>query len=343
MSKRDYYEVLGIGKNASDADIKKAYKKGALRYHPDRNPDNQEEATEKFKEISEAYEVLSDPEKKKTYDRFGHAGLEGGMPGGGGGGPGGATYTFHATDPEEIFKQFFGGSFRGGGGSSFFSMFDDEDNMGGSGFQFQSGGMPGGAFHFGGGGGGGGRRRRARSRKAPSIQVHFSVSLEDLAKGVTKKMKVTRKEVVNGQLVPKEKVLEINVKPGWKAGTKITFEREGDQSLDGTEAADIIFVLDEKPHPTFTREGVNLIYNHNITLTQALCGTNFSIKGLDDRVIPVQVDEVISPGYKKYIRGQGMPDQKNPNRRGDIIVNFNIVFPQRLSESQKRLIKQANM
>ncbi|CAJ0932048.1 unnamed protein product, partial [Mesorhabditis belari] len=318
---KDYYKVLGITKGASDDEIKKAYRKMALKFHPDKNKEKDAEA--KFKEVAEAYDVLSDAKKKEIYDRFGEEGLKGGMGEGGGGMPGG-HYEFH-SDPMEMFSQFFGGSDPFGG------MF---------------GGMPGGAFHFGGAapgmsgmdfGGHGGHRRQ---RQDPTVVHELAVSLEDIYKGCVKKMKITRKVLNADQQSARveDKVLTINVKPGWKSGTKITFPKEGDQYA-GRVPADIVFVIKDKAHPKFKREGADLRYVHKLSLKDALCGTTVVVPTLDGQQQALTLRDIIKPNTTRRITGQGLPNPKTPNLRGDIIVELVVEFPRELNASQKEILQ----
>ena len=266
---KNYYSILGIGKDASDDDIKKAYRKMALKYHPDKN--KAKDAEDKFKEVAEAYDVLSDPKKKQVYDQYGEEGLKGS--GGSSQGPTGGnyTYTFHG-DPHETFRMFFGDENPFG---SFFSS-STYGPGGGSSQTFHFGGDPMDIDNdpFGGFGGGMGMRNfqsmgghRPPKRQDPPIQYDMQVALEDIYKGATKKMKITRK-VLNpdGRSTrPEDKVLTVEIKPGWKAGTKITFPKEGDQKPNNIPA-DIVFVIKDKPHNTFTRDGSDLRYKANVSL-----------------------------------------------------------------------------
>lgn len=265
---RDFYKILGLSKGASDEDIKKAYRKLALKYHPDKNKESG--AEEKFKEVAEAYEILSDPKKKEIYDKYGEDGLKmGAGPGSQGGSNGAYTYTW-SGDPNETFRMFFGSS------NPFGSFFGEDEDDGGIG---SFGGFPG-MFRFtssgfGGPGGPGSNIQMNGNKKKtqdPPIYHDLLVSLEDIAKGTTKKMRISRKVISpDGRSTHLEdKVLTIEIKPGWKAGTKITFPREGDQSPN-TIPADIVFVIKDKPHPEFKRDGSDLIYNVKITLKEVSC------------------------------------------------------------------------
>ncbi|MCL4162530.1 UNVERIFIED_CONTAM: hypothetical protein GTU68_067118, partial [Idotea baltica] len=262
---KDYYKILGINKGSSEDDIKKAYRKMALKFHPDKN--KSANAEEKFKEVAEAYEVLSDKKKRDIYDQYGEEGLKGGVPGSGGGnGDTQFSYTF-SGDPRATFAQFFGTSdpfaqffmdgSGGGHGHNVFEQMDVDDPF----ISMMGGGMGGPRM--------GGTRRAfsfnpqdshhqrpmGKNTKDTPVVRDLYVSLEEIAKGVTKKMKITR-NVANpdGRTTRREeKILTIEVKAGWKEGTKITFEREGDQ-LPGKIPADIVFVIRDKPHATFKRE-----------------------------------------------------------------------------------------
>ena len=271
---KDFYKMLGVAKGATEEEIKKAYRKMALKYHPDKN--KSPGAEDKFKEIAEAYEVLSDPQKKEMYDKYGEDGLKAGS---GNTGPGGGAhfnYQYHG-DPHETFRMFFG-----------------DENPFQSFFSFGNQGMPGNSGNsriftnfsgdqmdidddpfsqFGGGmqhmhGHGAPKSGRAK-RQDPAVRHNLLVSLEDIYKGCVKKMKITRK-VLNpdGRTTRTEnKVLTIDIRPGWKSGTKITFPKEGDQTPNNIPA-DIVFEVKDKPHPHFVRDGCDVKYKAKIGLRE---------------------------------------------------------------------------
>ncbi|CAD6197234.1 unnamed protein product [Caenorhabditis auriculariae] len=337
---KDYYKTLGVAKDASDDEIKKAYRKMALKYHPDKNKEEGAEA--KFKDIAEAYEVLSDPKRREVYNMYGEDGLKnGGMggPGAGGGGgmPGGAYHYEFQGDPFRVFSQFFGGSdpFGGGGGGP--SMFDLGGMSGGPGIFMN---MDDGGHGMGGYGASGGHGRRG-GRQDPPINHDLPVSLEDVAKGTTKKMKITRKIVGNdGSSRTEDKVLTISIKPGWKSGTKITFPKEGDQK-PGRVPADIVFIIKDKPHPKFKRDGSDIRYQQRISLKNALIGCELDIPTLEGNIQHLKITDIIRPGTHRRLPHLGLPNPKSPNVRGDLIIDFEIVFPTSITPSAKELLNNA--
>jgi len=365
---KDYYRILGVSKGASDDEIKKAYRKLALKYHPDKN--QSPGAEEKFKEIGEAYDVLSDQRKKQIYDQCGEDGLKGGLGGAGPEGNNGMpnfgdgqqfSYAYHG-DPRATFSQFFGTSnpfesFFGGGSPNGGGMGGIPGMPGMQGMP----GMPGmgGSEHmdidleeilggFGGGRSGGfrpqgpgGQKRKQTPQKTqdPTIEKEVFVSLEDLALGVEKKMKISRKVYSeDGTLTNEDKVLKIDVKPGWKSGTKVTFGKEGDR-IPGKIPADIAFIIRDKPHPIFSRDGSNIKYTYKIPLREALCGTVVQVPTLEGKKIGINcTGEVLQPTTVKRLQGYGLPFHKEPERKGDLLVHFDVLFPDQLSQSSKDII-----
>jgi DnaJ homolog subfamily B member 4 len=357
------YDTLGISPNASQDDIKKAYRKGALKYHPDKNKDKPD-AGEKFKEISQAYEVLSDPEKRKVYDQYGleyllrggpsgpPPGAEGGMPGdfggapgggfagfdgmpGGGGrsfhfstGPGGGGGGFRFNDPNNIFAEF---ARSGGGGSGF----GDDDDI----FSLLSG--------MGGGGFGGGRRsggpqmrpQRPRTPEVTTVERPLPVTLEELFHGAHKRMKIKRKtyDEATGKRNVEDKILEMDIKPGLKAGSKIKFKGVGDQEEGGQQ--DLHFVVTEKPHPNLRRDGDDLRTTVELTLKEALTGWSKKVTTIDGKQLSVSGGGPSQPGYEERYPNLGMPTKK-PGVRGDFIVEVKVKFPTSLTPAQKTKLKE---
>ena len=356
---KDYYKILGVAKSAADDDIKKAYKKMALKYHPDKNKDPG--AEDKFKEVSEAYEVLSDKKKRDIYDQVGEEGLKGGYSGGSSGGcgqnpfnghNGSYEFSFQPGDARQTFAQFFGtdnpfqfffsegGSGLSAGGRNVgngYQGFDtmDEDDMhqlfGSFGGQAPRH-MPNRTKTSYGG-------KPTRAAQDAAVEHDLYVTLEELAKGTTKKMKITRKVMgSDGQARKEDKVLTINVKPGWKAGTKITFQKEGDQGM-GTIPADIVFIIRDKAHPVFKREGIDIKYTARISLREALTGCNLQVPTLSGNSLNLRTTEVIKPSSTKRFAGHGLPNPKDTSKRGDLIVGFDIKFPDSLPEGAKSILQ----
>ena len=186
----------------------------------------------------------------------------------------------------------------------------------------------------------GGTRSSQRLKQDPPIECKLDLSLEELFEGCTKKMKITRKVLSpEGTTSNKDKILTIDVKPGWKAGTKITFAREGDQSI-GRIPSDIVFIIGEKPHRHFTRDGNNLRYKAKISLKQALCGGQIKVPKISGGHVTLPLDEVISPDTVEIISGEGMPISRQPGIRGDLLVNFDINFPRSLAPNSVKSLKQ---
>lgn len=358
------YDALSVSPTANQDEIKKAYRKAALKHHPDKNKDNPS-ALEKFKEVSQAYEILSDPEKRKVYDQYGldfllRGGAEappsgaggagaggmpsgfGAMPGGFGGMPGmggGGTRSFHFStggggggggfsfsNPESIFADFFK---QGGAG-----MGDDDDIFS----QFTGGG---GGSRNGSGrsrfreSGGGGGRRRVPTPEVTTVEKPLALTLEELFKGVHKKMKIKRKTYDDGDGKRKleDKILEMDIKPGYKTGTKIKFRGVGDQEEGGTQ--DLHFIVQEKPHEIYKREDDNLRMYVDLDLKEALTGWTRTIPTIDGKKFTLSKGGPTGPGYTETYPHQGMPNSKKPTERGDMIVEVKVKFPTSLTLAQK--------
>ncbi|OIW00839.1 hypothetical protein TanjilG_12243 [Lupinus angustifolius] len=335
----DYYKILNVDRSAKDDDLKKAYRKLAMKWHPDKNPNNKKDAEANFKQISEAYDVLSDPQKRQVYDQFGEEGLKGQVPpqsaggfsgGSDGGGP--TMYRFNPRNADDIFSEFFG----------FTSPFGGIGDMGG---RAGASGFPRGMFSddlfssFRSGAGEGSGNVHAPRKSAP-IEKTLHCNLEDLYKGTTKKMKISRDVTdSSGRSTTVEEILTIEVKPGWKKGTKITFPEKGNEQR-GIIPADLVFIIDEKPHSVFKRDGNDLVVTQKISLVEALTGYTIQLTTLDGRNLTVAINSIISPSYEEVIKGEGMPIPKEPSKRGNLRVKFNIKFPSRLTSEHKIGIKR---
>ena len=232
-----------------------------------------------------------------------------------------------------------GGSFGGGGFHRGVSGEDYGDMFG------MGGGMPFGGGGFGSGGFGGmnghGHPHQRRPKKDAAHQMTLPCTLEELYTGRTRRMKISRKRIdATGGQREESETLTIDIKPGWKKGTKITFQEKGDEH-PGRIAADIVFVLDEKTHPTFSRDNNDLVYVHRIPLRDALTGTVIELQTLDGRVLRIPVNEIISPGMQKVIPSEGMPVTKTPGTKGNLRIKFEVLFPRQLSEAQREVLRQA--
>ena len=319
-----YYEILGVDRSVNDKDLKKAYRKASLKYHPDKKGGSEE----KFKEVNQAYDTLSDPTKRQVYDLYGEAGVESGA---GSGGPDAANYGFSPGGGGG--NPFFGGAGGGDGTSPFQSFFTGQDGMKFQQRSFNFGGetdgggvnidlsdllrqMMGGQ-EMGGGGfsmGAGRSYSQQPNHKPKSYKRKLKLTLEDLATGKTKKMKVT--------FGRNEKIYSIPIKPGWKSGTKVTFN--GSKSGIPT----MVFEVEELPHKYLTRNGDDLIYICRITDDQARRG-GIKIKiplptgETWTHVFPRDDNAKISNGQRHFEANKGMPIKGGPGR-GNLIVEFRI-------------------
>lgn len=335
------YELLGVSPSASETDIKKAYRKMALKYHPDKPTGD----TEKFKEISEAFDILSHEDKREVYDQYGleaargnapasdnpFAGAAGGHPAGGGGGFsfGGGGGGFSQADAYNIFSQMGG-----------FGMDDGGFSFGGGSGGHSFGGLPFGGGFGGAGGmpGGFGGARAARRPEPDTIAMPMPVSLEDLYTGATKKMKLSRKGPDGSR---DSKILEVKIKPGWKAGTKINFANEGDYQQECQARQTVQFVIEEKPNAVFKREGNDLIATVRLLFRESLLGFDKELTTLSGRKINLSRSTPVQPSSTNRYPNLGMPISKEPGNYGDLIVNFKIDFPTLLTSEQKEAIKLA--
>ncbi|KAK9479496.1 hypothetical protein V1514DRAFT_328082 [Lipomyces japonicus] len=336
------YDVLGVSPDANDAQIKKAYRVNALKYHPDKNQ-HSPEAAEKFKDVSHAYEILSDSQKREVYDRFGQEGLSGAGDMGG----------MNGSAAEALFSQFFGGA--GGFGGMF----------GGA------GGRPSGprrsrdivhalrvtledlykgkvsklaltrtvtcAKCHGKGGKDGAVKKCATCNGSGSvtfqrgmghiIQQFQSVCQDCRGEGEIVKDKDRCKECKGKKTINEKKILEVNIDKGMSHNQKITFAEQGDEGPD-ILPGDVVFVIDEQPHERFTRKKDDLYYHAKVDLLTALAGGSIAIKHLDDEWLKVDIipGETIQPGLVKVIEGRGMPSYRHHNH-GNLYIEFEVEFP----------------
>lgn len=354
MAKRDYYEILGVDKNATEQEIKKAYRKVALKYHPDRNQDDAS-AEDKFKEAAEAYEVLGNAEKKAKYDRFGHAGMDGN----GGFGGGGAGMNM-----DDIFSNF-GDIFGGGGGGDFGSFF---------------------------GGGGGGRRSSGgrRVQKGSNLRVKLKLSLQDIEEGVEKKIKINKlvnvegstydtcgtcggngavRRVTNtilgqmqttatcptcngaGKSISKrapgtdangqkreERVVTVNIPAGVEDGMQLQVRAEGNEGpMNGTNG-DLIVLIEEEKHEALVRDGQNVLHKLNLNFADAALGISVEVPTINGKA-KIKIPEGTQSGKVLRLKGKGLPSV-NAYGKGDQLVYISVYTPQELTSDEKKLLEK---
>ncbi|PIP53660.1 MAG: molecular chaperone DnaJ [Bacteroidetes bacterium CG23_combo_of_CG06-09_8_20_14_all_32_9] len=358
MTKRDYYEILEVSKNASNEEIKKAYRKKALQYHPDRNPNNKS-AEEKFKEAAEAYDVLSDDEKRRRYDQFGHAGISGPQGGGGFGG---------GFNMEDIFSRF----------GDIFSDFGFGDFGGG--------------FHSRRGGG-------RNVLKGSNLRVKVKLNLEEISEGVEKKIKVRKlvsckscngtgaknsssyhtcascggsgyvthiQRTILGQMqtsapcsacggegkvidnkcpkcsgegvINEEEIITLNIPGGVADGMQLSVSGRGNAARRGGVNGDLIVLIEEEKHTDFIRDENNLIYDLLISIPTAITGAQIEIPTLDSRV-KIKIEPGTPSGKLLKLRGKGLPDI-NGYGRGDLIVRILIYIPSNISKEERKLLEK---
>ena len=285
----DYYEILGVNKQASDTELKKAYRKLAVKWHPDKNPNNKEFAEKKFKEISEAYDILKDKEKRSLYDRFGKEGLQGNAQN---------FNTNFANSPDDIFKKFFGTD----------NVFNINENTHQT---FSTFSFDGNNFNT----------RPNNKRKGSTIEYKLKCSLEELYHGGKKNLKLNK--IVNNFRV--SEVIEINILPGWKEGTKLTYENRGNSTINESPG-DIIVIIEERIHDKFTRSGNDLELKLNIKLDEALEGFSKNIILINGENKLIKINKIRESDYKYTCKNGGMPIRKNGRDigKGDLIISFNI-------------------
>ncbi|KAH9298259.1 hypothetical protein KI387_029941 [Taxus chinensis] len=340
-----YYEVLGVPKDASQDELKKAYRKAAIKNHPDKGGD-----PEKFKELAQAYEVLSDPEKREIYDQYGEDALKEGMGGGGG------------HDPFDIFQSFFGGSFGGGAGRGGRRQKRGEDVVhplkvsledlyNGTSKKLslsrnvlcskcKGKGSKSGTSMKCSGCQGSGMKVSIRQLGPSMIQQMQQVCSDCKGTGETINDKDKCPQCKGEKVVQDKKVLEVVVEKGMQNGQRITFPGEADEAPD-TITGDIVFVLQQKEHPKFKRKGDDLFVEHSLTLTEALCGFQFILTHLDGRQLLIKSSpgEVVKPGQFKAINDEGMPAHQRPFMKGKLYVHFSVDFPDSLTPEQCKALE----
>ncbi len=299
---KDYYKILGLDKNSSEEEIKKSYRKLAIKWHPDKNPNNKEQAEKEFKLVSEAYAVLSDPKKKQIYDNFGLSGLEQQD-------FGRAGNFKSGIDPNVIFRSFF---------SSHDDLFSQSNIFGNN-------------YHF---------NLNSNHRQKKDLIKILSVSLIDIYNGCIKKMKINRKKIVNNTISTESEILEIKINPGMKDGTRFTFYNKGD-NYNGI-GDNIIFELKQIDHNYYKRENNDLILKNpiKISLLKSLIGFKTDIKSITNENIEINLNDQcpIDNNYIHIIKGKGMYSFKH-KLTGDLKIQFNIVFPKNLTHHQKELLE----
>ncbi|MCQ9369122.1 DnaJ domain-containing protein [Brevibacterium sp. 50QC2O2] len=306
---KDYYKVLGVDKDASDADIKKAYRKLARKYHPDANPGDKK-AEEKFKEISAAHQVLADKETRKQYDQVRAMG-SGARFTAGAGGPGGAGGGF-----EDVFS----GLFNSGGGRGQYS--GGPGGFGGAGGPDLSD-LFGGAF--GGGGFGGGRGYQPGPVKGGDIKASTRLSFTEAAKGATVKLKM-----------PNGSPLNVRTPIGVKDGQKVRLRGKGKASPNGGEAGDVVLTVNVEPHPVFTRDGDNLRVTVPVTFAEAALGAEVQVPTLSGFPVRLKVPAGTPSGRVLRVRGKGIETKKHT---GDLLVTVEVHVPQRMSKDAKQAVE----
>lgn len=325
----DYYNILKVNRNASEEDLRKAYRRLAMIWHPDKNlGNNKYEAEAKFKQISEAYDVLSDPQKRQIYDLYGEEALKTGqVPPPPRGGPHNMrhphpnpSFRFNPRDADDIYAELFGSSSSSSAESNVRSR-KSRDRF------FRS--TTNGGAEFSGAGSSGGLR------KAAPVENALLCSLEDLYKGAKKKMKISRTVLdASGKLRTLEEILTIDIKPGWKKGTKVTFPEKGNEE-PGIIPADLVFVIEEKPHHVYARDGNDLTVNQEISLLEALTGKTLELTTLDGRNLTIPLTDIVKPGHEIVVPNEGMPISKEPRKKGNLRIKIDVKYPTRLTEVQK--------
>ena len=353
MSKRDYYEILGVSKNAGDDEIKKAYRKLAIKYHPDKNPDDKA-AEEKFKEAAEAYEVLSNPEKRQRYNQYGHAGV---------GGASGGGFSGGGMNMEDIFSQFgdiFGGAFgfSGGGGSRGGRRVSKGSNLrikvklnleeiaNGAEKKLKlqkfvscgtcSGtGAKGNAYENCRACNGSGVQTRVTQTILGAMQTQTTCSV---CSGEGRIIKDKCNTCHGDGIVRGEDTVSINIPAGVADGMQLSVGGKGNAAPRGGINGDLIVAIEEEEHPELKRDGMNLFYDCYINFADAALGTNVEIPTIDAKA-KIKIEPGTQSGKVLRLKGKGLPDV-NTYGKGDILVNINVWTPQSLTAEEKKLMEK---
>ena len=356
-AKRDYYEVLGVSRDADKNTIKKAYRKLAKKYHPDTNQGNVQ-AAERFKEATEAYNILSDPEKKKMYDQFGHAafdgsGAAGGAYGGAYGRNGGGTYqyagpdgTFHEYhfegngDMDDFLKNIFGGSFGGFGGATRSSSKGSRSGFSGSGFSgsgFGGSGFSGSGFGgsgFSGSGFGESGSYANYSQDGADVTAEITVGFDEAAFGCEKVIHLTEN---NGKAVGK--ALKVKIPAGIDTGKSIRLRGKGNPGINGGKAGDLLLKVKVASKPGYERKGMDVYTTVRVPFATAVLGGEAKVETLHGNVL-CKINPGTQSGTKIRLRGKGIVSMKDKNQQGDQYVTVQIDVPGNLSEEAKRKLRE---
>ena len=342
--KRDYYDVLGIDRNADEKTIKKAYRKLAKKYHPDTNAGNPD-AADKFKEVNEAYDVLGDPKKKKMYDQFGHAAFEAGADPGAGAGAGGfggfqsggngsyQEFHFNGENMDDIFGDIFGNMFHGGhstghgfGGNSTYEHFTGN----GGGFH---GGFGGSGFHSG--GGFGGFHQQDFPQKGSDVKASINVTFDEAAFGADKRISLSSPDGSSGA----PQTLQVHIPAGIDTGKSIRLKGKGMPGTGGGEPGDLLLKVTVGTRPGYERKGMAVYTSTEVPFMTAVLGGEIIVPTLYGNV-SCKIKEGTRCGSKIRLAGRGIVSMKDPKIKGDQYVTIQIAVPQNLTEDAKRKLKE---
>ena len=345
MAKADFYELLGVGRKADAEEMKKAYRKLAMQFHPDRNPGDKD-AEKRFKEISEAYDVLRDEQKRAAYDQFGHAAFENG----GGGARGAGDFTSSFADVfDDLFGEFMGNR-RGGGGASrggdlrYNLEIALEDAYRGKSARIRVPGTIACTICNG-----SGTAANTKPATCPTCAGHGRVRAQSgfftiertcpTCKGVGRVIENPCKGCGGAGRISKERTLSVEIPPGVDDGTRIRLAGEGEAGMRGGPAGDLYVFLAVKPHQLFRRDGMHLQCRVPISMTTAALGGNVEVPILDGSSAKIQVPAGTQSGRQFRLKGKGMP-ALNGGGRGDLIVQANVETPVNLTKRQKELLQE---